>query len=84
MNSIYSINHSTQLVTGVPPVSLASHCILAVLLKAEQEEVEETVFHKLGVFQSVTQKVQELCAAERSSISRPAKDARELLNKLEG
>ncbi|KAG9312354.1 hypothetical protein JVU11DRAFT_7674 [Chiua virens] len=76
---------STYLVSGTPPSALSSHAILAVLEPEdadERVEPDETVFAKLGVLRSVALKVKESVANERPAISRPARDAREILKEM--
>ncbi|KAJ2980691.1 hypothetical protein NUW54_g10969 [Trametes sanguinea] len=72
---------SSYLVAGTPPSVLSSHCILAVL--SPDEDAEETdgpnVFQQLGVLRAVAQKALESAANEKPSISRPAREARDLL-----
>ncbi|KAI0077211.1 ARM repeat-containing protein [Panus rudis PR-1116 ss-1] len=74
----------SYLVAGTPPSLLASQCVIAVLSPFEDEEVEETtVFHKLGVFQSVARKMQESLSSDRPSIARASRQARELVKNYE-
>ena len=73
---------SAYLVSGTPPSALLSHAILAVLQPEQTDEPvrpDETPFVKLGVLRSVALKVKESAAKERPAISRPARDAREVL-----
>ena len=66
---------------------LSSHSILAVLSMGDDDEdtvdAEEgpTVFEQLDVMPSIAKKVQESIAADRPSISRPAREAKELLSR---
>ena len=74
---------SAYLVSGTPPSALLSHAILVVLQPEQTDErvrPDETPFVKLGVLCSVAVKVKESAANERPAISRPARDAREVLN----
>ena len=76
---------SAYLVSGTPPSALSSHAILAVLQPEETDEpvrADETLFAKLGVLRSVALKVKESAANERPAISRPARDAREVLKEM--
>ncbi|KAL5537302.1 GCN1_1 [Sanghuangporus sanghuang] len=79
---------------GFPPSVLSSHSILAVLSKNDDEEEEEedddddgsaqgvpNPFEQLDIFISIARKVQQIIAADRPSISRPAREAKELLSK---
>jgi hypothetical protein len=64
---------------------LSSHTILAVLQPDDADECvrpDETLFGKLGVLRSVALKVKESAANERPAISRPARDAREVLKEM--
>ncbi|KAL5512504.1 hypothetical protein ACEPAG_3157 [Sanghuangporus baumii] len=77
-----------HLVPGTPPSVLSSHSILAVLSKNEEEEEEDdsakggpNLFEQLDIISSIARKVQENIAADRPSISRPAREAKELLSK---
>ncbi|KAL5483042.1 GCN1 [Sanghuangporus weigelae] len=84
-----------HLMPGTPPSVLSSHSILAVLSKNEEEEEEEeeedddddsaqgvpNLFEQLDIISSIARKVQENIAADRPSISRPAREAKELLSK---
>jgi len=74
------------LVAGTTPSMLSSNAILAVFEKASEDDGEqhEHIFGRLGLLQSISQKLQESVGAEKSAISRPAREARELMNKLEG
>ena len=69
---------SVYLGFGTPPSALSSHAILAVL----QPEETEARRNELGVLRSVTLKVKESAANERPAISRPARDAREVLEEM--
>ena len=64
--------------------TLSSLCILAALEPAEDGDADVTnnIFAKLSVLPSVTQKIQESMASDRPGISRPAREARELLRTL--
>ena len=76
---------SAYLVSGTPPSALSSHAILAVLQPEETDEParpDETLFAKLGVLRSVALKVKDSAANERPAISRPARDAREVLKEM--
>ena len=69
---------------GTPPSVLASHCIVAVLSADEDGEYPgTTLFHSLGVVTKVSGKVQESIGNDRPSISRPAREAKELLKNYE-
>ncbi len=63
---------------------LSSNAILAVFEKASEDDAEggEHIFGHLGLLQSISQKLQECVSAEKSAVSRPAREARELMNKL--
>ncbi|KAI8978208.1 ARM repeat-containing protein [Trametes punicea] len=72
---------SSYLVSGTPQSVLSSHCILAVLALEEDDHETEglNVFQKLNVLRAVAQKAQESAGSEKPSISRPAREARDLL-----
>ncbi|KAH8103551.1 armadillo-type protein [Cristinia sonorae] len=66
---------TAHLVAGTPQTPLSSHCILAVL-----EDADYTLPPVFApVFASVAQKVQENIGNEKPAVSRPAREARELL-----
>ncbi|THU98405.1 ARM repeat-containing protein [Dendrothele bispora CBS 962.96] len=71
---------SHYLVGGTPPSLMSSNVILAVL-EASEDAPEKNVFKKLGVISEVAQKVKESCANEKPNIARPARQARDLLEK---
>lgn len=72
---------------GTPPSVLSSQCILAVLSPDEDflpgNAETPNVFMTLGVLRTVAQKVQESIASDKPSISRPAREARDILKALE-
>lgn len=70
-----------NLTAGTPPSILSSRCILAVLSPPEDWNVDGPLdlFERLSVTKSVAQKVQESIADDRPSVTRPAREARELL-----
>ncbi|CAL1711997.1 unnamed protein product [Somion occarium] len=73
-----------HLVAGTPQSALASHCIAAVLSPSEDgQNKDTTLFHDLSVLPSVSRKIQESVANEKPSISRPAREARDLLKSYE-
>ncbi|KAI9573329.1 armadillo-type protein [Boletus coccyginus] len=76
---------NAYLVSGTPPSALSSHTILAVLEPEATDgrvRADETLFGQLGVLRSVALKVEESAANERPAISRPARDAREVLKEM--
>ncbi|KAH7929550.1 ARM repeat-containing protein [Leucogyrophana mollusca] len=75
---------SAYLVSGTPASPLSSHAILAVLSPESEPHLslDKTLFAKLGVLRTVAQKVKESVANERPSISRPARDARDILKEM--
>ncbi|KIJ63493.1 hypothetical protein HYDPIDRAFT_175892 [Hydnomerulius pinastri MD-312] len=75
---------SAYLVSGTPASALCSHTILAVLQPDDDTQISahETLFAKLGVLRSVALKVKESAANERPAISRPARDARDVLKEM--
>ncbi|KAG1731829.1 armadillo-type protein [Suillus paluster] len=77
---------SAYLISGTPPSTLASHIILAVLAPDSDDYLEPaaTLFAKLGLLRSVALKVKESAANERPTISRPAREARDILKNYGG
>ncbi|KAI9456468.1 armadillo-type protein [Boletus coccyginus] len=68
---------NAYLVSGTRPSALSSHTILAVLEPEDADgrvRADETLFGQLGVLRSV--------ALKRPAISRPARDAREVLKEM--
>ena len=77
---------SSYLVAGTPASALASRCILAALSPDDDSYhhgADPTLFNNLGVLKSVAQKVQESIANERPLVSRPAREAKELLKSID-
>jgi len=73
----------THLTAGTPLTVLGSYMTLAVLSSSEDSDAEtENVFQKLSLLRSVARKVLESVASEKPSISRPAREAKELLKAL--
>ncbi|KAF9496394.1 ARM repeat-containing protein [Pleurotus eryngii] len=74
----------SNLCSGTPPSVLSSRIILTVL-SSDDDDVTSSpnIFQKLGILRSVAQKVQESMGNEKSSIARPAREARDLLKDLE-
>ncbi|KAJ8518630.1 hypothetical protein ONZ45_g4322 [Pleurotus djamor] len=75
----------SNLLSGTPSV-LSSRMIVTVLSPYDDEdEAHDTtnVFQSLGVLRSVAQKVQESVGNEKSSIARPAREARDLLKEID-
>jgi hypothetical protein len=75
---------NAYLTSGTPPSALASHAILAVLSPDSDDYLEPaaTLFAKLGLLRSVALKVKESAGNERSTISRPAREARDILKSM--
>ncbi|PSR76114.1 hypothetical protein PHLCEN_2v8664 [Hermanssonia centrifuga] len=75
----------SYLLAGTPLSILASHCILAVLSPSEEDDDGNTpnLFQNLSVLKSVSQKVQESIGSDRPSVSRPAREAKEILRNLD-
>ncbi len=72
------------LVAGTPQSALASHCIRAVVVPDDDDDIVEgpNVFQQLGLLRKVAQKAQESAANEKQSIARPAREARDALKAL--
>ncbi|KAJ8595557.1 ARM repeat-containing protein [Rhizopogon salebrosus TDB-379] len=77
---------NAYLVSGTPPSTLASQTILAVLCPDSDDddypEPADTLFAQLGLLRSVALKVKESAANERPTISRPAREARDILKNM--
>jgi hypothetical protein len=82
--SLLTVIASAYLTSGTPPSALASHAILAVLSPDSDDYLEPaaTLFAKLGLLRSVALKVKESAGNERSTISRPAREARDILKSV--
>jgi len=83
LSQIYFRPTSTYLVSGTVPSALASHVILAVLVPdkdyANHVDPSDTVFARLDLLRSVALKVKESAMNERSVVSKPAREVREVL-----
>ncbi|KAG2360727.1 ARM repeat-containing protein [Suillus spraguei] len=73
---------NAYLISGTPASALASHAILAVLSPDSDDCLEATLFAKLGLLRNVALKIKESAANERSTISRPAREARDILKNM--
>ncbi|KAI0688462.1 ARM repeat-containing protein [Cytidiella melzeri] len=73
-----------SLLGGTPASALSSHCILAALSPREEDDTDTApnLFVQLGVVQSIAQKISESVSSDRPAISRPAREARELMKTL--
>jgi hypothetical protein len=80
-----ALNHefSTNLTAGTPPTVMGSHTILSALSPSEDGDISSNIFQKLSLLRSVAKKVLESISSEKPSVSRPAREARELLKALE-
>lgn len=73
----------TYLVAGTPTSVLASHSILA-LLTADNDDLLDTVPEPFRpILPSIARKIQESIGTEKPNIARPAREAKELLRKLD-
>jgi len=73
----------THLVAGTPTSVLASHCVLA-LLTADDDALPDTVPEPFRpILPSIARKIQESIGTEKANIARPAREAKELLRKLD-
>lgn len=70
--------YRSHLLAGTPPSALSSHCILTVLDAADY--TIPAVFS--NVMPSIRQKIQENIGNEKPAVSRPAREAKELLKTL--
>ncbi|KAH9944598.1 armadillo-type protein [Amylocystis lapponica] len=77
----------TYLVGGTSPSVLSSHCLQALVVPDEETQPTDgehvNVIKTLGLLRSLAQKVQESIASEKPSISRPAREAREVLKAMD-
>jgi hypothetical protein len=71
-------------VVGTPPSVISSQVILAVVNVDDDEEVDGVnLFQELKVLKRVTQKVLESAASDKPFVSRPAREARDIIKRLE-
>lgn len=69
---------------GTPPSVISSQVILAVVSPDEDEVGEgSNLFQKLKVLRRVTQKVLESAASDKPFVSRPAREARDIIKQLD-
>lgn len=69
---------------GTPPSVISSQVILAVIDRDDDEEVEgSNLFQELKVLRRVTQKVLESAASDQPFVSRPAREARDIIKQLD-
>ncbi|KAG2158689.1 armadillo-type protein [Suillus bovinus] len=75
---------NAYLISGTPPSALASHAIVAILSPDSDHYLDPaaTLFAKLGLLRSVALKVKESAGNERPTISRPAREARDILKNM--
>ncbi|KAI6029055.1 armadillo-type protein [Pisolithus microcarpus] len=75
---------SAHLLSGTASSALSSQSILAVFASDDSNRLDpsETVFAKLGFLRSIALKVKESAANERPIVSRPAREAREVLKEM--
>jgi hypothetical protein len=71
-------------VIGTPPSVISSQVILAVVNLEDGEEADDgNLFQKLKVLRRVTQKVLESAASDKPFVSRPAREARDIIKQLD-
>jgi hypothetical protein len=69
---------------GTPPSVISSQVILAVVSLDDDVEVDDgNLFQKLNVLRGVTQKVLESAASDKPFVSRPAREARDIIKQLD-
>jgi len=74
----------SHLVVGTPPSVISSQVILAVVSVDDDEEVvDNNLFQDLKVLRRVTQKVLESAASDKPFVSRPAREARDIIRQLD-
>ncbi|KAA1470496.1 ARM repeat-containing protein [Dentipellis sp. KUC8613] len=73
----------TYLIGGTPPSVLSSRCILAVLSGDEDTPHLEIPHVFQPVIQGINQKIQESIGTDKPNIARPAREARDLLKKMD-
>ncbi|KAF7309756.1 TOG domain-containing protein [Mycena indigotica] len=73
-----------HLVGGTPPSIIASQTILAVVTPDQDAETPElNLFQKLSLMPAVMQKIKESLGSDKPFITRPAREARDVLRTLE-
>jgi hypothetical protein len=71
-------------VAGTPTSVLASHSILALLTADNDDDPLDAVPEPFRpILPSIARKIQESIGTEKSNIARPAREAKELLRKLD-
>ncbi|KAJ7066647.1 armadillo-type protein [Mycena amicta] len=73
----------SYLVGGTPPSIIASQTILAVVTPDEDAEAEPNLFQKLSLMKAVSLKIKESLGSDKPFITRPSREARDLLKMLE-
>jgi len=72
-----------HLVAGTPPSVLASHSILALLTTDDGTPIATVPEPFRSILPNVARKIQESIGTEKPNIARPAREAKELLRKLD-
>ena len=62
---------------------MSSQTILAILSVSEDGEMYENLLQDLSLLRSVAQKVKESAASDKPIISRPAREARDILKEMD-
>ena len=62
---------------------MSSQTILAILSVSEDGEMNENLLQDLSLLRSVAQKVKESTASDKPIISRPAREARDILKEMD-
>jgi hypothetical protein len=73
----------TYLMAGTPTSVLASHSILALLTADDGDPLDTAPEPFRPILPSIARKVQESIGTEKPNIARPAREAKELLRKLD-
>ena len=69
---------------GTPPSVISSQVILAVVSLDDDEDMDGgNLFQKLKVLRRVTQKALESAATDKPFVSRPAREARDIIKQLD-
>ncbi|KAI0316101.1 ARM repeat-containing protein [Amylostereum chailletii] len=75
----------SYLVGGTPPSVLSSHCILAVLAAYDEDDAHDRALPSIiqASLPGLAKKVQENMGTEKPSIARPAREARDILRRVD-
>lgn len=79
------IIHSSQLVPGSDVNTLSTHCILAVLTAYEDDDANDKALPPVfaASLPILAKKINENLGSDRVNITRPSRDAREILRRID-